>query len=282
MNTISASINATSTTCSQDDKISAEKKASIRVSHIAKTIDLDNAKISLEKSFFCQKFKDALYVSLPRGHIIIFEYGLCVFWSVHSKKQEELLVSIQACAQGMLMNTKHEVWSYHVRSNEKVGIKDDLICIPDKEILTLLGLSHVLAQSALLDYFEGIAQETIVHHSKLSHTLASTGTIGLSRKALSRERGKLFSTKSDILLHFNLLDTPEFFWHYPEQEYTYLTLGAYLELKPRVELLSMKLSTISELLDMLAAEQHHKHAAFLEWIIIILIAVDIAVYFVGD
>jgi uncharacterized Rmd1/YagE family protein len=56
-------------------------------------------------------------------------------------------------------------------------------------------------------------------------------------------------------------------------------LAKYLDLQQRIEILGKKLATLQNMLDMLAEEQHHKHAAFLEWIIIILIAVDIAIYF---
>jgi uncharacterized Rmd1/YagE family protein len=43
--------------------------------------------------------------------------------------------------------------------------------------------------------------------------------------------------------------------------------------------MNKKLETIHGMLDMLAAEQYHKHSSFLEWVIIVLIAVDIVVYF---
>jgi uncharacterized Rmd1/YagE family protein len=79
-------------------------------------------------------------------------------------------------------------------------------------------------------------------------------------------------------LHYGLLDTPEFFWDYPELEEGYLKLAKYLELQPRIDILTRKLDTIQGLLDMLADEQNHKHSAFLEWIIIVLIAVDIVIY----
>ena len=90
---------------------------------------------------------------------------------------------------------------------------------------------------------------------------------------------RLFCTTSDIILHFNLLDTPEFFWDYPEYEPIYQLGSKYLELAPRLEILNQKLDTIQTLLDMLSQEQNHKHSAFLEWIIIVLIAVDILIYF---
>ncbi|MDX1693310.1 MAG: RMD1 family protein, partial [Ketobacteraceae bacterium] len=113
----------------------------------------------------------------------------------------------------------------------------------------------------------------------LSKTLAATGKIPLTRRQLAKLRGILFETSSDITLHFNLLDTPEFFWDYPELEGYYQAIAKYLDLAPRIELMNHKLATIHELLDVLVAEQHHKHSAFLEWIIIILIAVDIMIYF---
>ena len=105
--------------------------------------------------------------------------------------------------------------------------------------------------------------------------LAETGSIKLGRRDIASIRGHLFSTKSDIFLHYNLLDTPEFFWEYPVYELAYNTAAKYLDIRPRVELLSNKLNVIHELFDMLADELNHKHSSFLEWIIIILIAFEI-------
>jgi uncharacterized Rmd1/YagE family protein len=49
----------------------------------------------------------------------------------------------------------------------------------------------------------------------------------------------------------------------------------YLEIRQRTDVLSKKLETIHELLEMLADEQKHQHSSALEWIIIWLIAVEI-------
>ena len=92
---------------------------------------------------------------------------------------------------------------------------------------------------------------------------------------MAKIRGQLFLTKSDIILNYDLLDIPEFFWEHPEYQGIYSMAANYLEIKQRTDVLSKKLETIHELLEMLADEQKHLHSSVLEWIIIWLIAVEI-------
>ena len=278
---VSTSIEKGAQQGAQNNNVDTKSTGLIQIEQLGEHIELKEAQSKLSHHYFCQQYKDALYVSLPRGHVFIFDYGFILTWSVLPAKLIDIRNSIKASVSAVEHPIAAESWQYAVKANEPLSIRDEFIHIPNKEALTLLAVSHALAQSRILEYFEIKAQHTIAQHSHLTRSLANKGTIPLTRNGLSKERGQLFQTKSDILLHFNLLDTPEFFWHYPEQEHIYTALSKYLEIKPRVELLNLKLSTITELLDMLANEQHHKHSAFLEWIIIVLIAVDIAVYFVG-
>jgi len=95
-------------------------------------------------------------------------------------------------------------------------------------------------------------------------------------------RGRLFLVESDILLHHALLDTPEFFWEYPELEEHYRRVATYLDVTPRVEVLNKKLQIIHDMFGMLADEQKHKHSSQLEWIIIWLIAIEIFIFLGHD
>jgi len=104
-------------------------------------------------------------------------------------------------------------------------------------------------------------------------------TVSLSRTQLAKERGRVYLEKSHIILQFNLLDTPEFIWEYPELEHYYLALSRYLEITPRATVLENRLEVIQELLQMMADEQKHSHSSMLEWIIII-IAIEIVLFFV--
>ena len=79
------------------------------------------------------------------------------------------------------------------------------------------------------------------------------------------------------MLHYDLLDVPEFFWEHPELQHYYTMLSDYLEIKPRIEVLNKKLATIQDLLGMIADEQKHSHSSMLEWIIIWLIAIEMLI-----
>ena len=232
----------------------------------------------LLKSFATNTYRDAVQVILEQGELWTFDYGVLVFWGTDQKTLERLVEQLAVFVEERYGQGEHEHVQFLIGGGQVLRIHNDLITLPNSDVLSRLAVSHALAQSAKLGYFEYLAQRVISDNAYLAKTLAKTGRIPLTRRRLAMLRGSLFETTSDISLHFNLLDTPEFFWNYPEVEPIYHAVAKYLDLTPRIELLNHKLSIIHELVDMLASEQNHKHSAFLEWVIIVLIAVDILVY----
>lgn len=222
------------------------------------------------------RYRDAVHISLPSGELWVFDYGVVVFWGVDEGERQALFNRLQF-DDTQVESNRQEHFRF-VTEGEEFRINQDTITLVDDNPLTRLAVSHALAQSLKLIEYELQAQCTIQNHSDLPEALATTGKIDLSRREIAKIRGRLFSTKSDIILHYGLLDTPEFFWEYPEYESTYNIAARYLEIHQRVELLSKKLETIHELFGMLADEQKHQHSAFLEWIIIILIAIEIVMF----
>ncbi len=220
------------------------------------------------------RYRDAVQLNLPQGEGWLFDYGILVGWGIAHHDSLKLLQLLSQTAQAKPEN-------YHFVSQQaELLIRNDELSLVNDDPLQRLAVSHAFAQSAKLSELEDEAQEVISQNRKLSAQLAATGRIGYNRRQLAKLRGTLFETRSDILLHFGLLDTPEFFWDHPELQNDYQQVARYLELTPRTELLNRKLEAIHELVEMLASEQNHKHSSFLEWIIIVLIAVEIVLYFV--
>lgn len=221
-------------------------------------------------------YRDAVHIIVSGGEAWLFDYGVIVFWGVDEDEKLALLHRLQV-SEGVLTGVHQEHLRFTLGS-ETVKLQRDVIALSGDDELLRLSISHGLAQSIKLNEYERKAQDTIAKYGYLPEALAETGKIKLGRRALAKIRGRLFSTKSDIFLHYGLLDTPEFFWEYPDYEYAYLITSRYLDIRPRVELLSNKLDVIHELFEMLADDLNHKHSSFLEWIIIILIAFEIATF----
>ena len=228
----------------------------------------------LTQRYKTTKYKDIIVVELENdGVIIVFMFGVYISWNVDfetTKFFEDFLLQMQV---EPLDNILMEKFSYKVESEFKMNF--DKVILNDNSILTKLAISTSLAQNIKLTYFENFIQDTIENNSTIPTVLAKTGKIALSRKEIAKKIGELFLVKSKINLHYDLLDTPEFFWDYPEYELHYEKVAGYLDVKARVDVLNKKVEVIQELLDMLSNEQNHRYSSLLEWIIIILIGVEI-------
>lgn len=229
----------------------------------------------------CSAYRNALHVEWRQGEVFVFDYGVLVFWDLAAGEREAFLAKILSFAKAPLKNTLDDEFTYET-GGEKPFIKNDHIHLQNDEILTRLAVSHGIAQSTKLAQFENGIQQTINDTVYIPENIARTGSAQLSAKELSRLRGRLYITKSDVMLNYDLLDVPDFFWEYPELDSLYSMVADYLEIRQRVEVLSKKLETIHELFDMLADEQKHRHSSMLEWIIIWLIAIEIVIFLVHD
>jgi uncharacterized Rmd1/YagE family protein len=227
-----------------------------------------------------KQYRDAYCITFDHGECWLFDYAVLVAWGVSEVDRQQLYEVLTPLIDTPISLPLKEKYLWSVDEGTPLRIHHDNLYLTSHDPMIRLALSHAFAQSGKLIFFEDQAQEVIKHNAYISREIAKTGKIPLSRRQLAKLRGSIFETSTDISLHYGLLDTPEFFWDYPELEETYQKLAKYLDLQPRIEILNKKLATIQSLLDMLAGEQNHKHSAFLEWIIIVLIAVDITVYFV--
>lgn len=253
----------------------------IRALCIAERFQFDALYEFLSRQTHAARMRNVIVLAPDEGvHAFLFDYGVCVLFQYDYESEKRLIDQLRTYAVNPLAALVEEELEFEKTAEEGIRIRNDLIGVDDVSELTLLSLSHALAQSTKLASFEASIEETIKKTKYIPETLARKGSISLSRTKLARERGRVYLEKSHIILQFNLLDTPEFIWEYPELEHYYLSLSRYLEIAPRATVLKNRLEVIQELLEMMADEQKHSHSSMLEWIIIILIAIEIGLFFV--
>ena len=241
---------------------------------LAQSFDISALAKILSETSLIRIIKGALLVEDDEAWSVIFSYGAVVHWNISSEQQHKLHDLLLDHDENPLKVVEEDHFTFALDCPQ-TRIIEDHIEIESSDPILLFSLSQGMAQSIKLASFETNAITTINNTSYIPKSLAQNGRIKLGRHEIAKIRGQLFLTKSDIILNYDLLDKPDFFWEYPEYEAFYTIAAKYLEVAPRTEVLSKKLETIHELFEMLADEQKHRHSSILEWIIIWLIAFEI-------
>jgi len=217
---------------------------------------------------------------LPNGDIFYFGYGAVVSWGVPQEMELELLQLVQPYEEKHTDYIETDEFTYIY--GEPPKILEDEITLPNHDTLTKLALSQGIAQSVKLGTFENAIQATFNQSKNIPEDLATKGKIPLSKNEIRKKMGELFLARNSINLHADVLDTPEFFWEYPELEPLYMMVANYLDIETRVEVLNQRLDVVHELFQMLGSELNHQHSSRLEWTIIWLIIIEVILTLLKD
>jgi len=214
-------------------------------------------------------------------HIFIFSYGCVVIWNMKHRDEKILLNKLQSFSINSSNTTKTSKFIYrygdHVEIMTHERFNLDIIILESDSYQLKLAISYGLAQSVQLELFESEIQNTIDQNSYYPKQLAKNGNISLSRKEISQRLGQLFLARSSINLNSEYLAIPEYFWENPNFENYYNMSKKFLDIQRRVSTLNRKLDILHELFGMLTTQLQYRHSNILEWIIIILIFVEIMI-----
>ncbi|MES2345688.1 MAG: RMD1 family protein [Chlamydiota bacterium] len=245
----------------------------------ASSYDIPRLFYAIQKYGPAHLYRDLIHVQIKdgdtiRGDIFCFSYGVIIAWGFTAEEETVYLHELKNFEREPLL--KPELDEFTFCYGDMMKIEEDEITLQNKNVLTRIAISQGIAQSVKLTTFEELIQKTIDHTKHLPNDLARKGKISLSRKEISRKMGELFIERNFINLHTEVLDTPEFFWEHPEFEPFYRRTSHYLDVSKRVEILNKRLNIIHELFEILTNELNHQHSSRLEWTIIILIIIEVA------
>ncbi|BDA47956.1 Required for meiotic nuclear division protein 1 homolog [Coccomyxa sp. Obi] len=274
-----------------NDRISTAPKQRISVYCIAESLDRKMLEKKLEARgprWLVSKYPDVLYGQYsslesgqPTGDIFYFDYGCVSFWNLTPKQEQDVLKNLVVpCEVDPLPVREVEIDEFDVKytANEGGGhIQNDTITLNYRlsgDHSIKLSISYALSQSTKLCVFEERVLEIVASTKDLPESLASTGKVTMSRKAIAQLIGKVFIQRAAVNLLSTVLDTPEFFWSAPDIMQTlYKRICEYMELDDRVEVLNNRFSVLHDMLELVSDVNETSHASYLEWIVIWLILI---------
>lgn len=223
-------------------------------------------------------------VSDKQPDLFIFEYGVVVLWGFTEREEKSLLNDIDRFEKEKLAqeDIQIEEFNYYITTSYQPRIYNDFITLRDgSNYMTKLSISHAIAQSVKISLFEELVDNTIEDTQDIPQEIALSGKVSMNKEGIMKSIGELFILRININLHGSVMDSPEIMWSEPQLEPIYQATRGYLEINQRVSLLNQRLEVISDLLQMLKEQLGHSHEEYLEFIVIVLVGVEVFVSLVN-
>lgn len=153
------------------------------------------------------------------------------------------------------------------------SVDNDHIELREMSLSPLMIVALVVAQSVGLEKFERAVDR---FYAKGRDMVEKSGRLSWVKRHQFADYAKELSLlHHDIVLDLMLLDKPNILWDNENFEMLYNRLAELLDLQERFEVVSYKLKTLKDDMTMMMDLYHHKHSSFLEWIIILLILIEV-------
>ncbi|RZF36770.1 hypothetical protein LSTR_LSTR005083 [Laodelphax striatellus] len=222
----------------------------------------------------------------PR-QIYFFKEGAVVLWNMSIDECQSVLNSIkryeQSSYDSKLVLSEQEIMNYtYASSGEKSSLIDGSIVLAFEESKVQTALdrytfSNAIALSVKLGVWEGLLEEYISSIEQVTIDLKLGNKMKISRKEALKKTGELFALRHTINLSSDVLDVPDFYWDREELETLYLKMCNYFSISRRSKVVNEKINHCLELVDLISSHLNDNHHIRLEWMIIILIMVEVGI-----
>ncbi|KAF7586925.1 hypothetical protein BBP40_008017 [Aspergillus hancockii] len=213
------------------------------------------------------------------AEMFVFSYGVVVFWNFTEKQEKDLLADLAFAASSAtgnpillatmpLQEEDFETEEFHFEYSTEISrprVYNDMITLRSGDHMIKLAISHGIAQSTKLCFFEEVMARQMAEAKDVPRRLAMTGKLGMKREEVFRILGRLFKSRVEVNLSSNMLDVPNFFWESEPTLYPlYIAVREYLEIKPRIQVLNERCRVFLDLAEILSdsiADSKTSHSA---------------------
>uniref|UniRef100_A0A6U1C957 DUF155 domain-containing protein n=1 Tax=Rhizochromulina marina TaxID=1034831 RepID=A0A6U1C957_9STRA len=216
--------------------------------------------------------------------VFVFPYGVVVLWNFEEEEEARLVDEIaEACDPPLakvINDVDSELMNFEIA--EKASIGNDTVALTSADPVEKLAVSFAFAQSTKLAFFESALDDIVEQVRPIPLQLSETGRSAFSQEDVAILTGQVFFTRTAVNLFSDILDTPNFFWDAEQYEPLYRRANRYLDVDDRVRILNSRLDIVNDLLDNLNTQLTNRNSERLEWVIIVLIMVEVAISLVND
>jgi len=218
-------------------------------------------------------------VKIPDGKFVhLYQFGSIVFTNFTYHEAMDFVKYIEKITPKVIcLNEKidSEEYSFIVNTSiNEMEALDDSLTVKEHKPHTLDIVANIMAKSVAMDRIELDVDRLL---SECEDILAKmkVGNFSTSSKKLFKLSAEILEFKYNTVSSIRLLDKPDLTWDKENLNHIYTELSEKFELIERYENLSTKHETLLDIINVFTSLTQDKHGVRLEWVVIILIAIEV-------
>ena len=246
---------------------------------VAKTIDIKNSRLSLPYHLIFSDSDELFYQVSDDKYIYVFEYGMISFFNFENGAINDYFKILYPFCNGYFFEKLNEEATVSIITDE-LQVKFEGIVIPSLNTemirLIMLNTSQSVALNRYSEITEALLEETNIH----TQFLENNGKLNISGVKLKQFIGRILNIKNKIAENLYIFDSPDSVWDSEQLNKLDKDLKQNFDLKDRFRRIYERIQIIKENLELFKGILEHSESSKLEWIIIILIFVEVIDMFI--
>lgn len=243
--------------------------------YIAEELHLKRLKVSYG-GVLLQESPSELFYNLDEGHYFYaFDYGAVVFADVSDTDISKNLALLQQyCGHPLEEMIRDDFEIIHEPEGQLTFGFDSLIAPKlDVDVIKIAMLN--VAHSVAMDFYSQRAHELLSEVRLFTTQMETNGSIRISRNNMLRFIGRMLNSKNRIVENLFVFDSPDVAWEDEFLDRLHRGLSRTFEIQTRFKEVEYTFKVIEDNLSVFRELYLHRESSKLEWIIIILICIEV-------
>ncbi|MDD2494016.1 MAG: RMD1 family protein [Tissierellia bacterium] len=209
--------------------------------------------------------------------IFVFSFGSIVFINSTPEHIEKFMVYMKKIESDIdIENYKrfNDDYALHIAEGAEIDLTDDYVQIPEIELFYPELISIVIAKSVALERIE-LQLGKILDDLESKIDNLEKGNLKIGNKELAKITSRIVRHEYNTIAYIMILDKPDVTWVNSDAGYFYEQMSEFFELNDRYEIIKQKTEILKSIIDGFASISHSIRGLFVEWVIVILIVIEV-------
>jgi required for meiotic nuclear division protein 1 len=253
-------------------------KIKIEAVQVAESFNIKKLRAEYQSDVYSSSTSELFYAQDNNSYLYVFDYGVVVFANYEAVEKSNFIQFVKNYATLNVNENLSEEYSIQEDlSITKSVVKDSFVTVDavNPSVLRIVMLN--IGQSVALEYYEVLTNNLINSSKEYIVELELKGKISISKINLLKYIGKVLNVKNSIIDNLYILDDPNLVWDNEELNFLNRQLKANFDINTRFKDLDYRLQIVEDNLRLFTDVLNVRESSRLEWVIVILIAIEIVI-----